>query len=69
MKPDHELLRFKKGNLFSILAFDHRGSFIESMQKHSEKKVEPTDAIRLKNAGLTPQRIRRNPLDCSSQRA
>jgi hypothetical protein len=33
MKPDHELLRFKKGNLFSILAFDHRGSFIESMQK------------------------------------
>jgi tagatose-1,6-bisphosphate aldolase len=52
MKPDHELLRFKKGNLFSILAFDHRGSFIESMQKHSEKKVEPTDAIRLKKAIL-----------------
>jgi tagatose 1,6-diphosphate aldolase len=52
MKLTQSISGFKKDGSFSILAFDHRGSFIESMQKHSDKKVGFSDAIRLKKAIL-----------------
>ena len=39
---------FRKDGKFSVLAFDHRGSFVKMMQKHSDKTIETPDAIALK---------------------
>jgi tagatose-1,6-bisphosphate aldolase len=49
---------FKKDGLFSVLAFDHRGSFVKTMQEHTTKKIESVDVIALKKkiiAALAPK--------------